>query len=51
MQKVERKGLELVEKLIRRQSGVDNQAEKAECGAWFYQPKRPVVNDYKEERR
>lgn len=50
MQKVERKGLKLVDKLIRRQSGVDNQTEQAECGGWFYQPKRPVVNDSKEER-
>lgn len=41
MQKVKRKGLELVDKLIRKQSGVDSQIEQGECTSWFYQPKRP----------
>lgn len=41
MQNVERKGLELINKLIRSQSGVDNQTEQSKCAAWFYQPKRP----------
>ncbi len=50
MLKAERKDLKLIDKLIRRHSGVDNQNEQAECQGWFYQPKRPVVNDSKEER-
>lgn len=50
MQKIEKKGLKLVDKLLRRQSGVDNQTEQSACISWFYQPKRPVVNESKEER-
>ncbi|MBQ8317703.1 MAG: cyclic lactone autoinducer peptide [Lachnospiraceae bacterium] len=50
MQKERGKGLELIEKLIRKQSGVDNMDDPPECYGWFYQPKRPVVKDCKEER-
>ncbi len=51
MQKIERKGLELVDKIIRKESGVDNIADPPGCIGWFYQPKRPVVNESKEERK
>ena len=51
MLKIERKGLEAIDKLIRRQSGVDNAADPPGCIGWFYQPKRPVVNESKEERK
>lgn len=44
---MEKKGLKLVDMLIRRQSGVDNHTEQAECVGWFYQPKRPVVKEIK----
>lgn len=41
MQKAERNGMKLVDKLIRKQSGVDNMDDPPGCVAWFYQPKRP----------
>ena len=42
MRKAKRKCLELVEKLIRKQSGMDNNMDDPPgCVMWFYQPRRP----------
>ncbi len=48
--KKEEKLLNLVGGLIRRESGVDKTQDPPGCVGWFYQPKRPVVEESKEER-